>query len=636
MLIKLEPQGSFGLRVVNSKESRSVVWPCTTSADCAKVPDASCSIYGFCQCPAGHVFSTDVTRCLPERSYGLSCEEAVQCSHMLTGAKCEDKLCTCDTGYTYVRGRCRQLANLGEPCNADIDCFFSYNREAVVCKEGKCQCAPNFYLRSTNVCRREVTLGERCLVDQDCVGEDLECNNDLCVKKEAQTKTYRDIGVQAKPTCEEKKAQAETRVTRDHQQQTSVDVGGGGGGSSSSGCGTEGDANSGAAPKDVQDEKRKESNSSGATAKRVRLQSSADDTPTKDETTPGYGDTCSEETKPCEGVRYSVCQMGQCLCQEGFYPVGRVCKAEMGEYVEKEEDCGSLTNEAKFVNGRCVCSNHFFYNNNMRSCIKGILGINTSCTQSSQCSPYGAAFCPAETPKRCTCYPYAEYDSSRQMCVGKKGYEQYCDTDEDCTLGNTRCSEVHTCVCRPNFFYVNERCKAKPGETCEVVDDCGFDKASCESEDTQQPKKCECMKGHLYHGNTCLKEAEVYEEECTANEQCQPLLGNLGKCIDEKCKCDETDTHFNDGKCHPKKALDERCNLASECFVEDQADNVECRNSSCQCKFDYSPDVERQRCVRPSGKSSSDRPSALKVITLLLTSAAVLITGSALRDAYYA
>lgn len=99
-------------------ESRSVVWPCTTSADCAKVPDASCSIYGFCQCPAGHVFSTDVTRCLPERSYGLSCEEAVQCSHMLTGAKCEDKLCTCDTGYTYVRGRCRQLANLGEPCNA--------------------------------------------------------------------------------------------------------------------------------------------------------------------------------------------------------------------------------------------------------------------------------------------------------------------------------------------------------------------------------------------------------------------------------------------------------------------------------------------------------------------------------------
>lgn len=139
------------------------------------------------------------------------------------------------------------------------------------------------------------------------------------------------------------------------------------------------------------------------------------------------------------------------------------------------------------------------------------------------------------------------------MCVGKKGFEEYCEKDEDCTLSNTRCSEAHTCVCRPNFFYVNERCKAAQGGTCETVDDCGFEKASCESEDEQQPKKCDCMKGYLYRDNTCLKEAEAYEEECTVNEQCQPLLGNLSKCMDEKCKCDESDTHFKDGKCHPKK-----------------------------------------------------------------------------------
>lgn len=63
--------------------------------------------------------------------------------------------------------------------------------------------------------------------------------------------------------------------------------------------------------------------------------------------------------------------MGQCLCQEGFYPVGKVCKAEMGEHVDREEDCGSLTNGAKFANGRCVCDNHMFYNYNMRTCLKG-------------------------------------------------------------------------------------------------------------------------------------------------------------------------------------------------------------------------------------------------------------------------
>ncbi|XP_062565402.1 prion-like-(Q/N-rich) domain-bearing protein 25 isoform X2 [Armigeres subalbatus] len=623
MLIKLEPQGSIDTSVNKSKESRSVVWPCTTTADCADVPNATCSIYGFCQCPAGHVFSTDVRRCLSESLYGVSCEEAVQCSHMLTGAKCENQVCTCDTGFTYVRGRCRQLANLDQPCNEDVDCFFSYNREAVVCDDGKCQCAPGFYLRSTNVCRREVTLGQNCLVNTDCVGDNLECNNDVCVEKAAQTKTFRDIGVQAKPTCDEKKAQVESRATRDQQQQTSVK-------SSSSSCGTTAGVEESNDVQEIVPENQPKSTSSGATAKRVRLQTSADDT-LKDDSSHEYGDTCTVEEQECNGLPYSVCRMGQCLCRDGFYEVGKVCKAELGEFVDKEEDCGG----GNFVNGRCVCDNHWFYNYHMRSCLKGVLGINTSCTANSQCSPYGAAYCPDTSPRRCSCFPYAEYDSNQQMCVAKIGYEQYCEDDEGCTMRNTRCSEVNTCVCRPNFFYVNELCQAAQGGTCETVEDCGFEEASCEKEDDEKPKTCDCIKGYTYQDNTCLKQAEAYGDECTVNDQCQPLLGDQAKCIDEKCQCDGSDTHYKGGKCHSKVALDERCQLTNECFVEDGADNVECRNSACQCKFEYSADVERQRCVKTTSKSSSDRPSALKVITLMLTSAAILITGSALRDAYY-
>lgn len=105
-------------------------------------------------------------------------------------------------------------------------------------------------------------------MNEDCVGDNLECKGDVC-KEKAQTKTFRDIGIQARVSCEEKKSQEATRTTRDQQQQTSI----------GSSCGTTtGD--------DAQEEKRKESNSSGATAKRVRLQSSVD-TPTKDESTPG-------------------------------------------------------------------------------------------------------------------------------------------------------------------------------------------------------------------------------------------------------------------------------------------------------------------------------------------------------------
>ncbi|XP_055617909.1 platelet endothelial aggregation receptor 1-like isoform X2 [Toxorhynchites rutilus septentrionalis] len=611
MLIKLEPQETIGVRVFGAEGSRSVLWPCTTSEDCSKVPQARCSIYGFCQCPAGHVFSTDVTRCLPEVLYGVACQEAVQCSHMLTGAKCEAGLCTCDTDYTYVRGRCRQLANLHEPCNNDIDCFFSYNREAVVCREGSCECAQGFYERSTNVCRRQVDLGEPCLVNQDCNGDNLECQQDVC-KEVAQGKTFRDIGVQARP---EEKTKTEERTVYDKQQQTSVSK------------------RSSDNEHELENEIRKESSSSGATAKRVRLHSSLD-SPTKDGSTPGFGDSCTEETQECAGVPYSVCMMGQCHCREGFYNVKEACKAELGEFVRSAADCGDGIFSPE---SRCVCRNNQFYNYNMRTCLKGALGINTSCTASSQCSPYGAAYCPQESPKRCTCYPYAVYDAQRQMCVPRKGYEEYCVKNEHCTLANTRCSEVNTCVCRPNYMYINEACMATQGGTCSSTKDCGFDKAVCEPEkdSNEKEKKCDCVKGHVYHENECLKEAEEYEDECNVNEQCQPLLGNLAKCMDGKCKCDESCTHLKDGQCHMKKALDERCSRSSECFVEDGEDTVECRNSACQCKFGYTADVERQVCVKPRGKSSSGRPSALKVITLLLTSAAVLITGSALRDAYY-
>lgn len=79
------------------------------------------------------------------------------------------------------------------------------------------------------------------------------------------------------------------------------------------------------------------------------------------------GDTCTVEEQECNGLPYSVCRMGQCLCRDGFYEVGKVCKAELGEFVDKEEDCGG----GNFVNGRCVCDNHWFYNYHMRSCLKG-------------------------------------------------------------------------------------------------------------------------------------------------------------------------------------------------------------------------------------------------------------------------
>ncbi|XP_035776720.1 prion-like-(Q/N-rich) domain-bearing protein 25 isoform X1 [Anopheles albimanus] len=610
--------------------SRSVIWPCEESRECSdKVEKAQCSIFGFCQCPAGHVFSAGVTSCLPESAYGVACQEAVQCSHMLTGARCEAGVCTCDGDYTYVRGRCRKLVDLGQPCSEDIDCFFSHNREAVVCRDGTCDCADGFYRRSSNVCRRRVINGELCLVHQDCDGGNLRCENQVCTTTDAaaaQTKTFRDVAIQTVDAVPSSEAHQEGPPPK-------VDTG-----------------------TDMRPEKpdlppatiTTTSNSEGTgTAKRVQIVTKR---PPKAACAKcrKFGDACVDEGVECPDVPYSVCRMGQCLCKDGYYHADGLCMAELGEYAHQESYCPKGSD---FRDHRCTCPNNNFYDNNMRSCLKPAQGINTSCTQQSQCSPYGLAYCPAASPKRCTCHPYAEYDEEKQMCVEKQGHEAYCEKDADCTLANTRCTPQKTCVCQTNYFYVNERCMAASGSPCQTVADCAFDEAECtgdgESESeaeppsepsSDSPKRCRCKRGYLYQSdsNRCLKEAEQYEDECSVDEQCQPLLGELGQCIEGKCQCNEAVHHYKDGKCNTKIALDERCGKSSECFVEDGQDNVECRNSACQCKFDYSPDVEQQKCIRPSGKNSSDRPSALKVITLMLTSAAVLITGSALRDAYYA
>lgn len=50
-------------------------------------------------------------------------------------------------------------------------------------------------------------------------------------------------------------------------------------------------------------------------------------------------------------------------------------------------------------------------------------GIDTACTEPSQCTPFGAAFCPGLEvfPRRCQCHAYADYDAKQELCVPKKG-----------------------------------------------------------------------------------------------------------------------------------------------------------------------------------------------------------------------
>lgn len=96
---------------------------------------------------------------LSESLYGESCSDSVQCSHMLSGGRCQNGVCTCVNGLIYLRGRCRNLVDLGEFCDSDFDCNFGGERGSVTCLNNKCECAIGFYKRTENVCRR-ISLSE--------------------------------------------------------------------------------------------------------------------------------------------------------------------------------------------------------------------------------------------------------------------------------------------------------------------------------------------------------------------------------------------------------------------------------------------------------------------------------------------
>jgi hypothetical protein len=58
-------------------DTDAIVWPCNDNSDCTvAVATSRCSNFGYCQCPAGFVFSSDFTRCIrgesPFKTYKLN------------------------------------------------------------------------------------------------------------------------------------------------------------------------------------------------------------------------------------------------------------------------------------------------------------------------------------------------------------------------------------------------------------------------------------------------------------------------------------------------------------------------------------------------------------------------------------
>ncbi|EDW81729.1 uncharacterized protein Dwil_GK10857 [Drosophila willistoni] len=345
-----------------------------------------------------------------------------------------------------------------------------------------------------------------------------------------------------------------------------------------------------------------------------------------------YGSSCTDNGKSCSGLPHSICTNKICLCRQGYYAKNGKCFAELGEIAESTDEC-----EYEFddLSKTCICQKNYFYERDLRNCRKPIQ-YHLSCTSNSQCSPFGASYCHPEIPRRCTCEEYAIYDAIKQLCEYKEGLGAECESNDGCPVDHSVCSN-RLCVCRENYIEKDETCVPGIDAECLEDDDCVADNAVCntkESEDLEATRSCQCRKGYVHFKDECLKEAEELDDECVEDEQCKPLLATCNK--DGKCACTD-EQHEKNGRCETKRELGESCDKAVECFVEKDPENVECRNSVCQCKIGYQANTGQNQCIRvmPNKKNSSGRPSALKIITFALIGSAFLITSAAIKQAYY-
>ncbi|KAH8273172.1 hypothetical protein KR018_008539 [Drosophila ironensis] len=347
-----------------------------------------------------------------------------------------------------------------------------------------------------------------------------------------------------------------------------------------------------------------------------------------------YGSSCTDNGKTCTGLPHSICSNKICLCRQGYYARNGKCFAELGEIAESTDECEYEFDE---LTKTCNCQKNYFYERDLRNCRKPIQ-YHLSCTSNSQCSPFGASYCHPEIPRRCTCEEYALYDAIKQLCEYRQGLGAECESNDGCPVDHSVCSN-RQCVCADSFFEKDETCVPGIGAECSEDDECAAENASClaKSTDEEQGRTCQCRKGYVHFKDECLKEAVEMEDECIEDEQCKPLLASCNS--EGKCACTD-EQHEKNGLCETKRGeypLGESCSKATECFIEKDPENVECRNSVCQCKFGYSANSAQNQCIRviSNKKNSSGRPSALKIITFVLIGSAFLITSAAIKQAYY-
>ncbi|XP_063836134.1 latent-transforming growth factor beta-binding protein 2 [Ostrinia nubilalis] len=569
------------------------IWSCSQDTDCSSMVDSVC-VSGACICPSGKQAVLGGTACADLAPYYWSpCMDDFQCSRLFTGFQCRRPAnstsqvgnCFCQDGFHYFRGRCWPSSGLGEECTRDEECQGVLRDPFSMTCSGTCECAEGYYFRQRGECRRMgLEVGDRCVIDQDCHFEGGACHltNLECFDTNAETKATNST---------------DTDLSEDTRSFSS---------------------------------------------EAITL----------------YGQTC-DAADPCNAPL--VCsQYGFCVCPLGYYPNAdeSLCLAELGSPSTPEQCVGLFT---EIRDGVCSCQANFYFDDDMRTCVKAARMITDGCMTDATCHTFGAASrCgpPQQWGLRsCECIPEdAVWDASRSMCRLFAGIGELCEVDSDCLAGELEiqcvkndqgegfcncpegfvaqdglcltlglelgqtCQITAECTGTPNTICANSVCSCDVGYepfgdicapviggTCASDSDCVIDNTVCTS------FTCQCTTGFVEYDDICWTTSGMgFDAPCNVSAQCAAVMVGSA-CMDGTCQCADTH-HFRDGGCWPRTGLFQSCSRSSECFLEDLIDRVQCRNSLCQCSFDYPYSEELGTC---RSSASSIFGSSIVLVTAL-------------------
>ncbi|XP_068627160.1 prion-like-(Q/N-rich) domain-bearing protein 25 [Battus philenor] len=559
-----------------------------------------------------------------------SCRGDTECAE-LVGSECNSGRCTCPVAQQPTLGGtlCADLAPYYKSrCVEDHQCHRLFNnyecRPTNSSEGGVCDCRPgHHYFRGR--CWRTADFGQTCTWDEECLGSirnpySMACNR-TCVCADGyylrQRGECRKIGLAIGDGCVLDEDCQFPRGACDRNSLTCYSL-------------DETQARTPILTNGIQD---------------YNVQNEVEETEEYNVTI-----ICDVNNACAEPFECSL--FGICLCPVGYYERNNTCLAELSSPSTEEQCVGLL---ARVIDGVCTCPPNFFFDTNMRDCVRVNRRISDSCVTDENCYTFGiASRCgPPQAPwgfRSCECIPeYAVWDSRREMCRLFAGIGEACEVNSDCLAGeleiqcvadnsgqgycacpdglteldglclttglelgdecqaSLECSgslhsvcESGKCVCGNGYQQLDDICAPVIGGVCSQNSDCLVPDTICK--DNNGTSTCRCSDGFVEHADECWAVSLDFGAPCNLTAQCVPNIGEFSICLDGRCQCPSS-FHYKDGSCWPITGLFEGCSRSSQCYLGGATERVVCRNGLCQCSFDFPYSEQLHTCTSSAAKA---------------------------------